>query len=65
MTMEQHYSLAKEHRDKSIAALNEFTANHNWDKWQEYKTEYRLANKHYGIASGMHTKKIRKWNPEY
>lgn len=63
MTREEHFELYKEHNKKAMAALRECSKDGygwSWDKWNEYKVESKLANKHWGISQAMRTKQIKK-----
>lgn len=61
MTQQQHYNLWEEHRAKASAALKAFINDGSrTDLWEEYKSESKIANKHWGIAQAMFTKKYGK-----
>lgn len=63
MTREEHEALWREHRKLAKEALDMFIeSNHrDWGKWEEYKREYHLSNKHFGIMNGMYTKAYKKF----
>ena len=62
MTRKEHLDAWLDHWAKSCAALERFNANvHDADAWAEHKAEYKLANKHYGIAQMMLTKQMKKY----
>lgn len=64
MTRKQHYNLYMEHNKLAKAALEQFIADHSRvDKWNEYKAESKIANKHWGIEQAMYTKEMKKKNP--
>ena len=61
MTREEHVNLWREHNNKAMSALRNFRDNVRRDEfWQEYLRESRIANKHWGIAQMMFTKKFGK-----
>lgn len=57
---EMHNSLRREHRNKSIEALKRFQDSRDRSDWEEYLSEDHLANKHFGIAQAMWTRKYGK-----
>lgn len=49
------------HRDIAVSALHRYsTEGYNRDDWNLYKEEMKIANKHWGIANAMFTKKYGK-----
>lgn len=60
MTQKEHYNLNHEYRMKSIEAIRRFEEAGNYGDFEEYMKYHRLANKHFGIAQMMHTKKMKK-----
>ena len=61
MTMAQHYEILEEHRTKATEALHKFAEDiSRTDLWEEYKSESKIARKHWGIAQAMWTKKHGK-----
>lgn len=62
MTKQQHLDLASSHNAAARLALRRIVNNPgDWKSWEEYKSESKLANKHYGIARGMGTREIKKY----
>ena len=57
MTQKQHYDLWEIHRTLASTALKTFVETGRKELWQEYKTESRLANKHWVIAQAMFTRR--------
>lgn len=60
MTAEQHWEEHKIHFTKSQTALHGFIETHDWKYWEEYKAEWKLANKHEGICKAMRTKQYKR-----
>ena len=66
MTSEQHIDLWKQHRSNAMKALKAFQLDiHNEALWLEYRAESKIANKHYGIARMMWTKRNKKFLKQY
>lgn len=66
MTSEQHIELWHEHKDKAMKALKAFQEDiHNDAFWKEYLAENKIANKHFGIARAMWTKRDKKFREQY
>lgn len=66
MTSEQHIELWHEHKDKALKALEAYRCDiHDFTLWEEYKAESKIANKHYGIARAMWTKRNNKFREQY
>lgn len=63
MTEAEHRNLYREHNANAREALHRFVNDMN-DRasWEEYLSERKLANKHYGIANAMWTKSMKKLN---
>ena len=66
MTREEHLNLWREHsakRDAAMKAWSELLNTHDilnaevQKYWNEYKAESKLANKHWGIAAAIFTRK--------
>ncbi len=65
MTYEQHMELywqynaeAREHLDNMRTLISN---NEDWShEWIAHKTAYKAANKHYGIAQGIMTRRINR-----
>ena len=65
MTAEQHFELNIKHTDNAKAALHRFIesgehGNCDYSHWEEFKREYKLANRHYGVYKAMKTKEAKK-----
>lgn len=66
MTSEKHIELWNEHKGKAMKALKAFREDiHNDAFWKEYLAESKIANKHYGIARMMWTKRDKKFREQY
>lgn len=55
-----HLELARIHLKNSQNALDRCIRKHNTVDWNEYKAEYKLHNKHWGIAQAMFTRRYGK-----
>ena len=62
MTREEHEALWREHAKLSHEALQSFIDSNqrDWEKWEVYKREFNLSNKHFGIMNAMFTKAHKK-----
>ena len=57
MTRAEHNDLGKKYRVLAIQAISLFRETLDFKYWEDYKLNSRLANKHYGIAQAMFTRK--------
>lgn len=55
-----HLNLNHEHWDAATQALRRFRDSHDMKDFRAFKSEYHLANKHWGIAEAMWTRKYGK-----
>ena len=60
MTKQEHWDAYRAHWETAMTALRTcITAGHTDAKWQEYKDEMRIANKHRGTVRRMKNGALR------
>lgn len=52
-----HLDKARAHMDKCREALDKYIETHDFAFFREHLVEYRLHNKHWGIAQAMYTRR--------
>lgn len=57
---EEHLKKAREHFEISKHALQEFIETHNFMYFEIHMKEYKIHNKHWGIAQAMWTRRYGK-----
>ena len=57
---EMHLNKSFEHMATAREALTRFMESRNASDWAQYKAEYKLHNKHWGIAEAMFTRRYGK-----
>lgn len=62
MTRAEHINLWLEHNELALNALKRWSESLIIDDWIRYKEESRIAHRHYGVASAMLTKAMKKHN---
>lgn len=55
-----HLDKAWEHMATAREALARFAETRNASDWEQYIAEYKLHNKHWGIAEAMYTRRYGK-----
>lgn len=60
MTREAHLELSFKHRELAIQSIRSFHRTMDRKDWEDYLTNRKLADKHYGIAQAMFTRKYGK-----
>lgn len=54
---DMHIAKSWEHMATAREALARFMEGKNWCDFEQYKAEYKLHNKHWGIAQAMFTRR--------
>ncbi len=57
MKREAHLETGSWYRECALRAIASFRETMDRKYWEDYKTNSKLANKHYGIAQAMFTRK--------
>lgn len=60
MTYQEHNELSMEYRRLAIKAIHTFKETMDKKEWENYLLNQKLANKHYGIAQAMFSRKYGK-----